>query len=248
VLSSVPQGSVLGPLFLNIFIYYWCNIVNYSRHLLFAGIKIFSAIKSPNDCYYNLTDSVQGWCNASFIKLNISKTNVISFSQKNILIYNYIIYQSPLIHTNPTKWLVVFTDTKFQFHNHADNIFSQCIKLLGLVCTLTFSFSSFYCLYMLHFTLVRSKFDMPLLFEILLQLLMPTNQKTSSRSLQPFVIIVSFPCPLQLCQNLVSLELHALHKRRHHLDALFSIQVYLGTVLFLCSISALQLKIVLLPD
>jgi hypothetical protein len=60
-----------------------------------------------------------------------------------------------------TKDLGVFIDCKLRFHNHVDYIFSQCIKMLGLVRTLTFSFSSLDCLYiyMLYFTLVRSKLE-----------------------------------------------------------------------------------------
>jgi hypothetical protein len=56
--------------------YYYdlCNKINYSRHLIFADdIKIFRVIKSP-DCnrLQSDIDSVQGWCTANFMKLNIS--------------------------------------------------------------------------------------------------------------------------------------------------------------------------------
>jgi hypothetical protein len=64
---------------------------------------------------------------------------------------------SSITHTDSIKDLEVFTDSKLRFHNHADYIFLQCIKLLGLVRTLTFSFSSLDCLYTSYFTLLRSK-------------------------------------------------------------------------------------------
>jgi hypothetical protein len=75
-----------------------CNVINYSIYLLFADdIKIFRVIKSLND-YNRLQsdiDSVQGWCTANFMKLNISKTRVISFSRKtNTFIYDYKLCQS----------------------------------------------------------------------------------------------------------------------------------------------------------
>jgi hypothetical protein len=131
----------LGPLLFSIFINDLCNAINHSRYLLFADdIKIFRAIRSRYDCslLQSDIDSVQSWCTANFMKLNISKTRVISFSIKD---------------------LGVFTDSKLHFHNHVDYIFSQCIKLLGLVRAITFPFSSIGSLYMLYCTLSRSKLE-----------------------------------------------------------------------------------------
>jgi hypothetical protein len=94
------------------------------------------------------------------MKLNIRETRVISFSRKtSTLIYDYKLCQSSITRTGSIKDLGVFTDSKLRFHNHVDYILAQCVKLLGLVRTLTFSISSLDCLYMLYFTLVRSKLE-----------------------------------------------------------------------------------------
>jgi hypothetical protein len=94
------------------------------------------------------------------MKLNISWTRVLSFSRKtNTLIYDYKLCQSSITRTDSINDLGVFIDSKLRGHNHVDYIFAQCIKLLGHVHTLTFSFSSLDCLYMLYFTSVRSKLE-----------------------------------------------------------------------------------------
>jgi hypothetical protein len=51
VSSGVAQGSVLVPLLFNIFFDDICNVIKYSRYLLFADdIKIFRAVNSADDC------------------------------------------------------------------------------------------------------------------------------------------------------------------------------------------------------
>jgi hypothetical protein len=143
----------LWPLLFNIFINDLCNAINHSRYLLFADdIKIFRAIRSPYECslLQSDIDSVQSWYTANFMKLNISKTRVISFSRKtNTLFFQYKLCHSFITRTDSIKDLGVFIDSKLHFHNHVEYIFSQCIKLLGLVHTITCPFSSLGSLYIL---------------------------------------------------------------------------------------------------
>jgi hypothetical protein len=84
----------------------------------------------------------------------------VSYSRKiNVLSYVYQLRHAAITCTSSIKDLGVFFDSKLHFHNHVDFIFSECIKLLGLIRSITLRFSSPDCLYVLYVTLVRYKLE-----------------------------------------------------------------------------------------
>jgi hypothetical protein len=75
------------------------------------------------------------------------------------LSYEYQLCRSTIPCTSSIKDLGVFFDSELHFHSHVDYVFSECMKLLGLIRPITYRFSSLACLYILYFTLVRSKLE-----------------------------------------------------------------------------------------
>jgi hypothetical protein len=159
------------------------------------------------------------------------------------LIYDYNLCQSSITRTDSIKDLGVFIDSKLRFHNHVDYIFSQCIKLLGLVRTLPFSFSSLDCLYMLYFILVRSKLEYA---SVVWNSMTTTDANELERIQQRFAALCYYlflpHVHYSYTRVLEYSKLHALRKRRYHLDAQFLIQVYRGLKYCLSLLEAVGLR------
>jgi hypothetical protein len=153
---------------------------------------LFTTLISPLSLQYD-TNSIQGWCNANYMKFNTSETKVTSFSRKtNILIYHYKLRLSSVPRTDSIKDLRMFLDSKLHFHNHVNLIFSRCIKLLGIARSITFIFSSLECMHRLYITLVRSELEHA---SVVWNSTTSTdaNKRThSAEVLRPSVLIVSF--------------------------------------------------------
>jgi hypothetical protein len=133
----VPQGSTLGPLLFNIYINDICDAIHNSQCLLFADdLKIYRCISDVDDCklLQHNTDSVQNWCLDNGMKLNLSKTTIISFARKtNSIYFNYKLCNNPVGRSQCVKDLGVLLDCKLYFHQHINYIFSQSLKMLALI-------------------------------------------------------------------------------------------------------------------
>ena len=122
----------MGPLLFSIFVNDICSVIKHSRYLLFADdIKIFRAVNSADDCTLLQADieHIKAWCAANCMKLNVSKTRVITFSRKtNGFYYVYKTQDSSITSTDASKNLGVLLDSKLRFRAQVDYIFSQSLK------------------------------------------------------------------------------------------------------------------------
>jgi hypothetical protein len=100
-------------------------------------------------------------------------------------------------------------------------------KLLGLICSITFRFSLLDCLNVLYFTLVRSKLEY---ISVVWNSVTSTDANKLGCMQQKFAFISFYHFfPHVPCSYTVEkLNWHFLRKRRHHLDALFYVQLYCG--------------------
>jgi hypothetical protein len=157
------------------------------------------------------------------MQLNSHKTHVITYSRKtNVLCYDYRLCRSAITCTTSIKDLGVFFDSKLYFHNHVDFLFSECIKILGLIRSITFRFSCLDCLFSLYTALVRPRLEYATVVwnsitSMVFKKLECIQQKFASVCFYHF--FPNLPYNYVLASN--KLNLPSLSMRRQHLDAFF---------------------------
>jgi hypothetical protein len=88
VQAGVPQGPVLGPLLLNIFINDLCDVINHNCLLFAADLKTYRAISSPSEQFFLHSDNDCGV--RKILRSLISVKLIISFTRTTkILNYQY---------------------------------------------------------------------------------------------------------------------------------------------------------------
>jgi hypothetical protein len=172
--------------------------IQHCKFLFFADdLKIIRVITSSRDCLLlqSDVDSVSDWCAANSMRVNGHKTRVMTYSRKtNVLCYYYRLCRSAIARTTSIKDLSVFFDSKLYFHNHVDFLFSECIKILGLIRSITLRFSSFDCLLSLYIVLVRSRLEYA---SVVWNLITFTDSEKLERIQQKFDS--SQTCPIIMC-------------------------------------------------
>jgi hypothetical protein len=138
----------------------------------------------------------------------------------NFLVFYYKLYESLITRTECIKDLGVIIDSKLQFHNHVDYIFSQTIRLLGLIRLVTFSFSSLQSLLMIYCTLFRPKLEYA---SAAWNSVTSTDASKLERIQRKFVFLCHrrffSHLPYSYANVLNYLKFHTLSDRRCHLDA-----------------------------
>jgi hypothetical protein len=160
--SSVPQGSVLGPLLFNIFINDIIQDLPVSCLLYANDMKIFTSIREVGDCVrlQDNIDLISTWCIRNSLQLNIAKCVVMTLSNKKQKIeFDYNIDGAVLERPELVSDLGVLFDNKLSFTGHINSVIKNSWKTYGYIIRNTRDFSNISTLIHLFQSFVRSKLE-----------------------------------------------------------------------------------------
>ena len=160
--SGVPQGSVLGPLFFNIFINDITVDLGVNCLLYADDMKLYNKVDDINDSMtlQAALDKINVWCNLNKLQLNIKKCNVLTFTNKHQYIeFNYCLKDSELTRPPTFRDLGVTFDSKLSFNFHINTITNECFRTLGFIMRCSHDFNDINTSKLLYQSFVRSKLE-----------------------------------------------------------------------------------------
>lgn len=158
--SGVPQGSHLGPLFYNAYIFDIADVFSHANHLLYADDKkVFLRVRSVADCElleHDLNNLFNYYVNNN-INISIPKCQCISFTRKrNPIIFPYNFNNVPVERVEGVRDLGVWFDSEMLLTTHYNNIVNKAYRNLGFVIRTCQPFKSSLSLKLVYFAYVRS--------------------------------------------------------------------------------------------
>ena len=161
--NGIPQGSPLGPLLFNIFIYDITEQVKNSQLLLYADdLKVFREVNNlcDNRKLQEDLNSIVQWCRINEIEVNVRKTKFLSYTNKvQYYVSTYTINNVDISKEHIIKDLGVYFDSKLKFNNHIRKMICESRRLIGYIFNQWYEFDNVDTYLTLYRTLVRPKLE-----------------------------------------------------------------------------------------
>ena len=138
VLSGVPQGTVLGPLFFLIYINDISkNLTPGTKIRLFADDSLlYRTIRSPADCKILQEDlnTLQKWEQLWKMEFHPGKCHLLQITNKlNPISFVYNIHNTPLTKVDSAKYLGVIIDSKLNWKKQYSSLLKSCSQTLSFI-------------------------------------------------------------------------------------------------------------------
>ena len=136
VISGVPQGSILGPLFFLIYINDIGEGLSSQTRLFADDCTVFREICSTQDCSTLQADlgTLFAWTQKWQLTLNTSKCKVMCITNRKIPhTYTYHVNNSPLEWVDAFKYLGVKINKKLNWGDHIAEATSKATRVLNLL-------------------------------------------------------------------------------------------------------------------
>ena len=138
VLSGVPQGTVLGPLFFLIYINDISKNLSVGTKIrLFADDSLlYRTIRSAKDCeiLQNDLNTLQKWEKLWKMEFHPGKCHLLQISNKrNPINFVYSIHNTALSKVDSAKYLGVIIDSKLNWKKQYSSLISSCKKTLSFI-------------------------------------------------------------------------------------------------------------------